>query len=205
MINVRITVTDFGATALLNSLRSPRFDEGVRKVAGRASANLVQKHLRGLDRARPNALGGRRSHFYSLAAMAVSFVTDPQGALVTVAHLGIAQRYYGGTIRPINANALAIPARPEAYGRRPKDADNPQDLFVRPGRAGRTAVLARREGKRLQIWYWLVKSVTQDPDPTVLPTEAEIAAAANDKIDTHIRRHLDRARQRIFEQEAASE
>jgi hypothetical protein len=201
MLNLRITVTDFGATALLNSLRSPKFDEGVRQVAGRAAANTVQKHLRGLDRTRSNDLGGRRSHFYSLAALATSFTTDDQGAIVTVAHLGIAQRYYGGTIRPINAKALAIPARAEAYGRRPRDADNPQDLFVRPGRAGRTAVLARRQGKRLEVWYWLVKSVTQDPDLTVLPREEEITTAATAATDNYIQRHLDRARQRIFEQQ----
>ena len=202
MLNIRITVTDFGATALLNSLRSPKFDEGVRQVSGKASANTVQKHLRGLDRARPNRLGGTRSHFYSLAALATSFTTDEQGAIVTVAHLGIAQRFYGGTIRPINAKALAIPARAEAYGRRPRDADNPQDLFLRPGKAGRTAALARRQGKRLEIWYWLVKSVTQDPDPTVLPPERDLTDAATTAADNYIRRHLDRARQRIFEERA---
>lgn len=200
MLNVRITVTDFGATSLLNSLRSQKFDDGVRQVAGKAAANTVQKHLRGLDRTRANNLGGKRSHFYSLAALATSFTIDEKGAIVTVAHLGLAQRYYGGTIRPINAKALAIPARAEAYGRRPRDADNPQDLFLRPGKSGRTAALVRRVNKKLEVWYWLVKSVTQTADPTVLPDERTLADSATAATDKYIQRHLDRARQRIFEQ-----
>lgn len=199
MINVNVTISDFGARALLDSVRSPRFDDGLRKVAGKAAANVLQRHLRDLDR-RPNRLGGRRSHFYSLASQAVSFTTDAQGALVTVAHLGLAQHYYGGTIRPINAKALAIPARPEAYGRRPRDSDNPRDLFVRPGRGGRAAALARRDGKRLEVWYWLVKSVTQEPDPTVLPDDSALADAATSAVDNYVRRHIDRARQRVFEE-----
>ena len=164
----------------------------IAEVAGRAGVNVVQDHLRGLDDARKNRLGGRRSHFYSAAAAATHYrITQANNAAVVVSHTGMAQRYYGGTIRPsgrISAKtgkpirALAIPARAAAYGVAPSEIEG---LFVRPGRSGRTAALVRREGGALRVYFWLVKSVTQKGDKTVLPGETPLRAAIRKALESY--------------------
>jgi len=220
MINLRIDVEDLGASALLRSMLTPQFVYGANQVAGRAAANVLKQHLRGLDRDRPNKMGARRSHFYSLAAQAVQHTVDDGGALVSVAHLGLAQRFYGGTIKPVGHPYLSLPAQPDAYGRRPRDSDNPPLSFVyalhpmggwRPALATSEdqwkAGKVRKDGTQREklvkvagdVWYWLVRSVTQKPDPTVLPDESEINTAAMNAVESYIARHSNRANRQIEE------
>ena len=44
------------------------------------------------------------------------------------------------------------------------------------------------------VWYWLVKSVTQDPDPSVLPSNDWIADAAREAVGGWMKRVLTTAR-----------
>lgn len=119
----------------------------------------------------------------------------------------VAQRFFGGTITPVDNEYLAIPAREEAYGMSPLQFN---DLRFVPFASGSAALVQRNQqtvgtfksgkkkgernpkttGEKIGggVFYWLVKSVTQRPDETVLPTEEEFTAAARRGINTYMDR-----------------
>ena len=124
---------------------------------------------------------------------------------------GIRFRLKGGTIeagKNISAITgkptvyLTIPARGEAYGHRA--GEFPLQMLFGPGGHGialveKLEIFNRKSSRKTpralnsvgvkgpakttggEVWYWLVKSVTQDPDPSVMPSEdwmGETAALA---------------------------
>lgn len=153
---------------------------------GRGVAELFRLNFRNLDRERANALGGKRTHFYSDAMKATFSSGDDEGATVTVAALGIRQRLLGGTIKPREGKYLTIPARAEAYGRRAREFQNLKFVRLSGGRGMLVADGAGRAGHSSKkhigskeeglVYFWLVPSVHQDADPTVLPNEGAIRA-----------------------------
>jgi len=188
--HITVTVYDRAARSVVAALTSAATSDALKHVAGRAGANTVKTHLRGLEATRPNRLGGTRSHWYAGAARATSHRTAPDGAIVSVSQVGFRMRLLGGTITPKRRKALTIPARPEAYGRTAREIPN---LFVLRWRGGKKAALARREGKTLRIWFWLVKRATIRPDPSLLPTSAAIGSAVRRAIDSFLARQIQRA------------
>ncbi len=172
-------------------------------------ARFTKSHLLQLNQERPNLLGGRRTNFYAGAARATTWTADANTATITIEHQGFAQRLHGGTITPKKAKNLAIPANAEAYGRSPRESRVPliwalvggrrpalvaREHFLRVATKGKRAgqEVADYKGKATRgaytVMYWLVKSVTQRADPSVLPTEQEYAATAT----AHLSRYLDR-------------
>jgi hypothetical protein len=192
MLELKISTSGSPVSTMLRSLAAAFRSREVREVAGRAGVNTFKGHFRRLDSSRANKLGGRRSHFWAAAADATNFRVVPQGVEVNVSHLGVAQRYFGGTIRPVNARALAIPATAEAYGRLPRDPELP-DLFVIRYKPGGAALAANVNGAT-KVYFWLVKSVTQSADPSVLPSEDylshNVRTAIVSYLDRQIRRKL---------------
>lgn len=85
----------------------------------------------------------------------------------------LAWKVSGGTIRPVRAQALAIPLVSEAKGVPPRTFGN---LFI----AG--SALVRQVGKQLEAVYALSRSVTQAPWPGALPDEADTVQAFLDGI-----------------------
>ena len=174
-IQIKDKVSPFLA-GLISRLKS------VNQVIGRAAQQCTQAYLFKLDAERKNKLDGDRQHFYSSAAKATSFTVDPDGVTVVVAWLGIAQRYYGGDIYPVNKQALTIPACADAYGHSAKDFN---DLHIERFASGKAALVKNDRtkisiGKRGvknkgtsggEIMFWLLPHVHQDPDPTILPTQ----------------------------------
>lgn len=173
---------------------------------GAAGARLTKSHLLKLNQERPNALGGRRTNFYAQGARATTWSATDTGATVVVAAQGLAQRFHGGTINAKPGKALSIPADAEAHGRSPREFSDLRLVVF--GATGRAALVTARStairlGKRgvkavsstfERVLYWLVKSVTQRADPSVLPTAQEYSATAT----AHLSRYLSRliARQR---------
>lgn len=170
---------------------------GVREAMGQAIGGKLRTHLRRLDRERRNKLGGRRTNFYGRAVKAVQKpVVLPNGVSVSINHQGLAQRYFGGDIEPVNKDWLTIPARAEAYG---MPAGEFSDLKFVKFRSDLAALvqrdqsnLATREEDGGGIFYWLVKRVHQEADPSVIPTDQELTAAAvaagSGQLDTLINR-----------------
>lgn len=149
----------------------------INPVIGRAASNTTVAHLRRLNQERPNALGGRRTNYYAGAARGTSFaVVDDSTVVVSIAQRGIRQRVFGGTIKPRQAKFLTIPVHPLAHGKRAREFGDLEIVF---GAGGRPVALARKaSGTRRfgEILFALRRSVTQRPDPSVLPANATLRA-----------------------------
>ncbi len=188
-------VNQFGATLSASTIRD---------VIGRAVQQLIKAHF--IDLANDSAhhrsaesLGAERTGFYEKAATSTQNpVSESDGVSISINQEGIAQRLFGGDIEPVTAQFLAIPARTESYGKRPREFDNLRFILfpsgagalvardatvVRGGkRGGRNiaGLAGRHKGDALggEVYFWLVKHVTQRPDPTVLPSDEEMLEAA---------------------------
>lgn len=187
---VQIIINDTRAQAVLSGISQAGSSSGIRAVIGRSATNLIQKHLRDLNATRPNRLGGKRSNFYAKAAASTHYRHTADGVQVAVTETGFAMRYYGGTIRPVHAKALAIPARAEMVGYRP--SERPEDMFViwKPGK--RVGVLATQAGSSLRILYFLVHKSTIRADKTLLPEQTAIQAAVSKSVASYIHRRAAR-------------
>lgn len=163
------------------------------RAAAEAGADVVRDHLLGLSRSRHRA--GQRINFYLQAADSVIRETSGADALIRIPHAGISQRFHGGVIkpsgapsrvtgRPVTRLAIGLTGTPGA-GHVPADFAG---LFLATKKgAGRgdksqNAFLARRQGGGIQRLFVLVPEVSQRPDPSVLPGDAEILDAAAEGI-----------------------
>lgn len=186
-----IDITD-QATPALRRLRGVISDGSLTAAMGRGAANRIRSHLVDLNASRPNRLGGRRTNFWNQAAQSTHQDSVPGEITVSISKQGFRQRYEGGRIRAVNAKLLTIPATAEAHGRRASEF--PDLHFAILG--GRLALIRNRQtrlrrvgGRRpgfraassttgLEVLFWLKKEVNQRPDPSVLPTDDQIVAAA---------------------------
>jgi len=195
-LGLHIAIDDQISTPLIRAGQYARKPE-MRKVMGRGVANDLRQHFSKLDQERPNEMGGRRTHFWGQARRSVQnpVLLDADTVSVSINQVGVAQRYYGGDIYAQPGKALSLPARAEAYGKRPgeftdlhievfKEHDlaalvqNDQtSLSIRKKKGGGRTV-KRGEEQGGGVFFWLVKRVTQDGDPSVLPTDAELRLAA---------------------------
>lgn len=186
--------------------------DDVAHVGGRGVANLLRDHYFQLDRSLPNKLGGPRTHFWGQVARSVQNpVTQGGAAAVSINHVGLAQRLFGGIIRAGRSISsatgkltqfLSIPARAEAYGKTPGQFN---DLEFVPTRRGGGMLVQTYQSlvgwhKRSKSWlrhevgglvmFWLVKEVDQKPDPRALPREEFITAAATNAMNSYLSRRL---------------
>jgi hypothetical protein len=187
-LGLSITLTGEGLTAPARALLALR-PEKLGPVVGIAAHDIVTNRLALLSNSRKNQLGGKSTRFYGRALRATTW--KAQGGEVTVSiagPLGIRQRFYGGTIKPRPGKKyLTIPVAPEAHGRSAGSFGG--ELEVIFGQGGRPIGLARKaQGKRKfgVMLYRLVRSVTQRPDPTILPKPAETTRHINNAIERHV-------------------
>jgi len=193
MITLRITRDDI-TPDLRRILKSVEPGGALGKVLGRAAANALKHHFRELNTARPNKLGGSRSHFWNAVAASVQNPRAVSGGItVAISHPHIAQRLFGGTIRPRKKKAIAIPVHASGYGVYPRIY--PGTLAFIPDRSGRnkgylvegeefTLQRGKRKGEKSKrpkpggaLIYVLKGAVSQAADPTVLPPPAIIRQA----------------------------
>ncbi len=167
----------------------------VRKVMGRAIGNRLRRHFSRLDGERANKLGGTRTHFYGQARRGVQqpdLTSD--GLKVAINNVGIAQRYFGGTITPRNAKWLTLPVHPQAYGHRAREFG---DLQFVPLEDGRRAMLMRPNPDSPtgigEVFFLLVRRVHQEPDPSVLPTSDELQGDAYNAGEDYLKTLIERA------------
>mgnify|MGYP001571675777 CR=1 FL=1 len=181
------------------------------RAAGDGVAVLLRKHFIGLEKTRPNRLGGARTHFYGKVQASVQQpVVSGNAADVSIDRVGIAQRYFGGPIEAghgISSKTgkptefLTVPARAETHGKTAKAFPH---LEFRPTRRGgmlvemlRTVSRITRAGRRRVsivgglVMFWLVRRLVQKPDPTVLPTDADLLQAAETSAAGWLQRRLE--------------
>ncbi len=205
---VTIDIKDSVSAALLAS-RTQLAPEKLALIGARGAANRIRAHLANLEATRGNKDGWPRTHFWAQVRQSVQNPTPTAGgAVISINHLGFALRYFGGVVLPVRRKFLTIPATPEAYGHRAREfaqlkfalaplndgsgrrapalveAEHTRLDFGRKRKDGSRRVTAESRGGK--VFYWLVRKTTHRPDPTVLPSEAEIATAALGAIEAQL-------------------
>jgi hypothetical protein len=174
-----------------------------------AVARLFQDHL-AVKEAAGNKKGWPTQHFYARCARGITSDSDAAAAYVSVNTQGYRQRLEGGDIKPVNKKYLALPARSEAYGKRPEEFGNLEVVFGKrkDGSVGPVALAAKEGGATVKVFrgreasgserpvhganegvimYFLVKEVHQGADPSVRPTDEEIIDCAVAATEAYVR------------------
>ncbi|MDH3982357.1 MAG: hypothetical protein OES84_05580 [Kiritimatiellaceae bacterium] len=154
------------------------------KAMASEGAKTVRGNFRDLARMRH---GGGPHNYYAAAARATSWVVrGNRDAFIIVDHVGINQRFHGGTIRA-RRGALTIPVKGSAAeGKRASEFD---DIFSVNRDTENKGFLARLDAAgELEPLFWLRKSVYQYPDPSVLPSDQELM----DSMGKALEREIDR-------------
>lgn len=188
-IGISVDIQD-QVTPLIERLGAVGKSQALKKEVAQTGERLFQDHFRRLESER-HRTGG--TNFYGRAALATTGKATSDGATVSINQRGIAQRVFGGIIRPKEKKALAIPVHPDAYGKRAADPAWGDTLQFIPGNEERgvsIGILVRKQQADDfgTVMYVLRGFVKQDPDPTVLPRDEQVAETA---IDT-VRRFLER-------------
>lgn len=181
MSTYTLTIRDT-ATPFIERLRDPAHAESLRHIIGNSARNTIQRHVFDLNRARHRSELGNKQ-FYAGAARATTYAVDGESVNIIIPWQGFAQRYHGGTIRPVKAKALAIPTR-RALGQRPGDFPD-GELFIPKGRN----FLARRVGQnRIEVMFTLHKAVTQQQDHSVIPDDARMTSVVRRSVNSWLAR-----------------
>lgn len=153
---------------------------------GDRAQKLTRSHLVAIAQSRhatAERLGAAPSGHWAQAAEKTTFTANAQSATVSIRQPGIGRVAHDVTIAPgAGKTYLTIPAIAAAYNRRaPTVPDLTMMIRWKDGRR-RAVALAKVEGKgkaRTEtVWYWLVKSVRQKQDRTLLPSDDEYLLSA---------------------------
>jgi len=154
-------------------LRQAKRPRAIMAAAARACANRLKKHFRERERANPNKLGGRRTHFWLQVMRSVQapvIIGDGLEARISINHPAFAQKVFGGTIRAKRVKLLTIPVSPEAYGRTASTFEHETGLkLIFMKQRDNIFLAARAEGQGFTIHYLLTPKVDQQADPHALP------------------------------------
>lgn len=199
-----------GLDDLSEYVRRGEFKPGV----GTSVVRLISRHLVQWNASHPNRLGGKRTNIIAHAAEATRWDPTPDGVAVTISNPAIGARFRGAEIRPVRSKFLTIPARPEAYGKSPREF-NLRPVFPKnwsgPAigwlESAENYLRAVKSGKRKGqltgassdkathgeggVLFWLVKRVTILPEPEILPPESAIAGSARSAVLAHLRTRRD--------------
>ncbi len=182
------------------------------EAIGTALVAETKQHLRDWSNSHPNRLGGKRTRFIARAAQATFYRPVPGGLELVNNFLGLALRYYGGTVVPgkgISSYSgeptkwLTMPAIAQAYGRRAREFNNLRFVEFKKGKlaalveekAGATdsrtgkAIKGRGRGKKAKprVFYWLLKSMTIAPNRSLLPLNKELRRTARLTTTAYVR------------------
>lgn len=178
-----LTLASDTITPQLRTLaKQAKHPRAVMAAAARGVTNLFKRHLRHLDRTRPNQLGGARTHFWNEMAGTVNIASMTDlSASVSISHPSAAHKHTGGEIRAKRAKMLTIPIAPEAHGRRAStlEAELGIKLFIL-NTGAQLFLYGQSPGGQPKAYYALKSRVTQEPDPPggILPPDSEIERAA---------------------------
>lgn len=177
-------INDEASAALNASALALRDARGLHAVLGRRAEIELRDHF--VERNdEPNKNGWPKQGFWNDIAKATAFhdATEDR-ALVIISDPRFNQKFYGGPIKPIEAKYLALPAIAAAYGESPLQHELTPVMRRVSGQA-RAVALADKSGT---IWYWLVKSVTQEADEEALPDEEKFVSALREEAQDFVER-----------------
>lgn len=203
-MSVSVKITD-GATPALKEMAERLSPRRLGAAIGPAVARLVQRDLRKNGR---NKKGWPTTNFWARAAKATNWQATDTGATISVNQIGVAQRYYGGTISAVKKKFLAIPISPVSYGHLPSDFPGLFLMVTKKGaylvQYGSGAPLKRAKGEKdrngarggnakrrrtgtMVFLFKLVKSVSQKGNPAVIPSEKEIVDTAYKAVEAALK------------------
>ena len=197
---MRLNVTyqsNYVVDAVMGALR-PESRAEVYSVAGRAVMNHVQRHIRSYMRtkhATAHMLGARPTGHYEKGAAAITMTADQSGAEVRIPIPGLRRAWEDVQIRPgPGKQALTLPRAAIAYGRTVAEVRALGWTVFRP--KGTNWLMGTKDGDdSATLLYTLVGGVVQRRDPSLLPSQGEIAATGWDAIWKHIQKAVAKARQ----------
>jgi hypothetical protein len=180
MLTGRIITQDLASPKLRAMLAqlAPAQRQAMLNRLGKALENQLKAHFVTRD-AEGNKQGFPSQHFWSREVRNKTALREvtPDRATVGIDSAPFRQKVFGGVIRPgPGKKFLALPTRAEAYGVLPRANTIPGLFAVRVKSTGK-AYLATRDGKALRVYWRLVTSVNQAPDPKALPPRAQLQAA----------------------------
>lgn len=213
-LSLNIDFRESASAEVRHVIRAMR-PEGVNRVGARGVTSRLRSHFDFLQATRRNQLGGKPTNFYRGCRDSTHIASaTATRATIAISQIGFAQRLLGGTIkagRSINPKTgrptafISIPLRAEAYGIRPASWPEDDLKFIRTGPD--TGLLVeqdktdisftgrrRKNGTRKIVGvtrgglalYALVRSVTQKPDPTLLPTTRQMAEAGAERVAEYV-------------------
>jgi hypothetical protein len=197
---IKITSEDLQDLAIAaDTMEQTIKGEDVLRVAGFSMEETIRQQLARIasdpsfhETAR--SLGAEPSGLYERAADSVeSPVIESDGVSVSIPEQGFAQRYFGGTIEAPPGGFLTIPATAEAYGKRARDFDNLRLIIFGDTELAALVAPSRSGGKTDEgdVYYWLVRSVTQEGNKKILPEDEEILEPALQNVVRYIERIWD--------------
>lgn len=160
------------------------------EAVGRRCSELTKEHLYGLANSRHRPHVGL--NFYEDAGDSVSHADLGDSVEIRIDKTGVAQRFYGGDIEPVNVNHLWIPVEGSpAEGKAPGEFW-PYDSIVFSKDGNGQGFAWKDLGSGEELLFWLVSHVHQDPDPSVLPSADAYAEAAAGAMDLVIDRAIEK-------------
>jgi hypothetical protein len=198
---MRLNVTfqsNYVVDAVMGALR-PESRAEVYSVAGRAVMNHVQRHIRSYMRTKHTSahmLGARPTGHYEKGAAAITSTADSSGAVVRIPIPGIDRAWNDIQIRPgPGKRALTLPRAAIAYGLKVKDVEKDGWKVFRPKGTNWLMGTKGDDKTTLTLLYTLVGGVVQRRDPSLLPSQGEIAETGWNAIWKHIQKAVAKARQ----------
>jgi len=193
-MNISVTITKDEVT--------PAIADRLAKTRPGRVANILRQPLETFTRVHlaangTNKKGWPSTGFWEDASRSTIGEVADNGVLLRVQKIGVRQRFYGGTINPAKAKALAIPISPVSYGHLPREFPGLFLLVTKKGAylvqrnqgfSAKTGKLShstrqggnagRRLGSELTFLFKLSGGVNQKPDPSVIPSNDEYTEVA---------------------------
>lgn len=156
------------------------------EAVGIRGTEVTRSHLVAIAQSRhatAQRLGAPPSGHWGQAAEKTTFTANQEGATVSIEQPGIGRVAHDVTITPGSGKKyLTLPAIAAAYNQRAYRISGLHVMVRFIGGERRAVALATKTGAgadRVEtVWYWLVQSVTQKQDRTLLPSDEEYRLAA---------------------------
>ena len=178
---LNLTITD-NVTPKIADLIARTQPAKLARVLRQPLETFWRQHLKKFPRLPGRFAAMPPTGFGEAASRSVHGTVLGDGVLLRADKQGLAQRYHGGEIKPVNKKFLCFGIKPESYGK------TVWDFGYTPRQPGET----RRSGfnfanrQRIRELFAFAKSVTQRPNPAVIPTQDELAEVSMAAIERSI-------------------
>ena len=185
--SINLRITENGATPSVRKLGERLGGRILHEAIGAGLLSALQTHF---DRRaqEPNKLGGPKVGFWERISVG-SFATATETEAVVTVPAPILQKLYGGTIKPVNAKAIAFPVSPRSYGKSAREMRG-EGLtkyipIVSKKNPDVIGIIRAIEGPKVlgETLFLVMLKVTQPKDPNAIPSPETLMKAAMDAVE----------------------